>query len=188
LSKSQAILNELREKTTRMLSGKLRLDHFAATAMEVAEAFQELDRAKTFEEQRDPNECFTCAGLGAFGHGKDGKIKEKCPKCLGSGRVIQAHPPANSQELWATQSNPEGFFKKGTIVEVSRAPLKADNGRFVVGGPFPFQPRGLSTHLWTRLTKTGAKTTASDTTALRGGNAKKICDWIESGIMRIDAS
>lgn len=99
--------------------------------------------------------------------------------------TTQATPDANNQNEWATQQNPEGFFRKGTIIVVEGMSRKVENGRFVVEGPFPFQPSGGSYHQWIRLTASGRPTTSRTASAIRGGRAVQIARMLAQGTMRI---
>jgi len=86
---------------------------------------------------------------------------------------------------YATQDNPHGRFCEGTVIKVSGASVKADNGTFRLESPFPAQPSGGAYLQWKRMKRNGETCEANTARNLRGGRASKLEGWIEKGICEV---
>jgi hypothetical protein len=78
-----------------------------------------------------------------------------------------------AQTVYATQANPTGKYREGTVIRIEGVSVKAENGTFVVNAPFIAQANGDAYIQYTRLGAKGQRLTA--VYALRGHRAS----WLD---------
>ena len=85
---------------------------------------------------------------------------------------------------YATNKNPNGKFRQGTVIEISGCELKAENGRFQLNAPFPSQGEGRAYFQWSRLGR-GDRVLALSTSNLRGASSREVEAMLAAGQLRI---